>query len=106
MSPSEAPATTNPYRLSAAQGLESASVLTALKRLAPVLADQRRSVVTAFAATIVSSVMGLLGPGIIGRTVDSYIRHRDFRGVPQSAGGLFAPYLTGPVAADGQAQPI
>ncbi|HEX9364977.1 MAG TPA: ABC transporter ATP-binding protein [Vicinamibacterales bacterium] len=104
MSPSEAPATTNPYRLSAAQGLESASVLTALKRLAPVLADQRRSVVTAFAATIVSSVMGLLGPVIIGRTVDSYIRHRDFRGVLQSAGVLFAAYLTGLVATYVQTQ--
>src|SRR5260221_9501458 len=104
MSPSEAPATTNPYRLSAAQGLESAPVLTALKRLAPVLADQRRSVVTAFAATIVSSVMGLLGPVIIGRTVDSYIRHRDFRGVLQSAGVLFAAYLTGLVATYVQTQ--
>jgi ATP-binding cassette, subfamily B, bacterial len=98
MSPSEAPATTNPYRLSAAQGLESASVLTALKRLAPVLADQRRSVAIAFAATIVSSVMGLLGPMIIGRTVDGFIRTRDFQGVLQSAAMLLAAYLIGLVA--------
>jgi ATP-binding cassette subfamily B protein len=104
MSPSEAPATTNPYRLSAAQGLESASVLTALKRLAPVLADQRKSVVIAFAATIVSSVTGLLGPMIIGRTVDGYIRTRDFRGVLLSAGVLLAAYLTGLVATYVQTQ--
>jgi ATP-binding cassette, subfamily B, bacterial len=104
MSPSEAPATTNPYRLSAAQGLESASVLTALRRLAPVLADQRRSVVTAFTATIVSSVMGLLGPMIIGRTVDRSIRTRDFHGVLLSAGMLLAAYLTGLVATYVQTQ--
>jgi ATP-binding cassette subfamily B protein len=104
MSPSEAPATTNPYRLSAAQGLEGASVLTALKRLAPVLADQRRSVVIAFAATIVSSVTGLLGPMIIGRTVDGYIRTRNFQGVLLSAGVLLVAYLTGLVATYVQTQ--
>ena len=98
MSPSEAPATTSPYRLSSDQAQTTPSVLAALRRLAPVLADQRGRVVVAFAATIVSATMGLLGPAIIGRAVDRYMRNRDFRGVLASAGVLLVAYLIGLVA--------
>ena len=104
MSPSEAPAITSPYRLSAAQGPSNLSVLAALKRLAPVLSDQRRRVLVALAATVVSAIMGLLGPVIIARTVDVYIRNRDFHGVLTSAGLLLIAYLTGMAATYVQAQ--
>ncbi len=79
-------------------------MLSALRRLAPVLADQRRSVVAAFAAVIVASIMGLLGPVIIGRTVDTSIRNRDFHGVLQSTGLLLLAYLIGFVATYVQTQ--
>jgi ATP-binding cassette subfamily B protein len=104
MSPSEAQAITSPYRLSGAQGPAGASVISALKRLAPVLADQRPHVVAAFTATIVSSVMGLLGPVIIARAIDLYIRNGDFPGVLRSAGLLLLAYLTGLVATYVQTQ--
>ena len=68
------------------------------------LSDQHRRVFVAFAATIVRSIMGLLGPVIIGRTVDDYIRNRDFRGVVISAVLLLLAYLTGLVATYVQAQ--
>jgi ATP-binding cassette subfamily B protein len=104
MSPSEAQAITSPYRLSAAQEQTSASVLTALRRLAPVLADHRRNVVAAFVASIVAALMGLFGPVIIGRTVDNYMRHGDFSGVLKSAGLLLLAYLIGMSATYVQAQ--
>src|SRR6186997_91643 len=104
MSPSEAPAITSPYRLSTAQAIASPSVLAALRRLAPVLSDQHRRLFAAFAATIVGSIMGLLGPMIIGRTVDHSIRNRDFHGVVISAGLLLLAYLSGLVATYVQAQ--
>jgi ATP-binding cassette subfamily B protein len=104
MSPSEAPAITSPYRLSTAQEIASPSVLGALRRLAPVLSDQHRRLAVAFAATVVSSIMGLLGPMIIGRTVDRSIRNHDFHGVATSAGLLLLAYLTGLVATYVQAQ--
>src|SRR6188472_1885510 len=94
MSPSEAPAITSPYRLSTAQAIASPSVLGALRRLAPVLSDQHRRLLAAFAAAI----MGLLGPMIIGRTVDRSIRNHDVRGVATSAALLLLAYLTGLVA--------
>jgi ATP-binding cassette subfamily B protein len=104
MTPSEAPVTTNPYRLSGAQGQRSTAIGAALRRLAPVMADQRRSVVAAFVATIVASCASLVGPIIIGRTVDTYIRSGDFAGVLRSAGLLLLAYLAGLVATYVQTQ--
>ncbi|HMC78341.1 MAG TPA: ABC transporter ATP-binding protein [Vicinamibacterales bacterium] len=104
MSPSEAPAITSPYRLSTAQAIASPSVLGALRRLAPVLSDQHRRLIAALAATIVGSMMGLLGPMIIARTVDHSIRNGDGRGVVASAGLLLLAYLIGLVATYVQAQ--
>ncbi len=105
MTPNEAPATTNPYRLSSAQGQQrGASVAAALKRLAPVMAGQRRSVVAAFVATIVASGASLIAPVIIGRTVDSYIGNRDFTGVLRSAAVLLLAYLAGLTATYVQTQ--
>jgi ABC-type multidrug transport system fused ATPase/permease subunit len=79
-------------------------MLTALRRLAPLLDDQRGRLAAAFVATIVSSFMGLLGPAIIGRTVDRDIRGGDMRGVVLSAGLLLLAYLTGLAATYVQAQ--
>jgi ATP-binding cassette subfamily B protein len=104
MTPSEAPATTNPYRLSGAQGQQSVSILSALKRLAPALADQHRSLVFAFIATIVASITALIGPWLIGRTVDTYIRSGDFAGVLRLSGLLLLAYLAGLVATYVQTQ--
>jgi ATP-binding cassette subfamily B protein len=105
MTPNEAPATTNPYRLSTAAGEpRTASVGTALKRLAPVMAGQRGSVAAAFVATIVASGAALAAPFIIGRTVDTYIGNRDFSGVLRSAGILLVAYLAGLVATYVQTQ--
>jgi ATP-binding cassette subfamily B protein len=69
-----------------------------------VLAGQGRNVVAAFTATIVSALMGLLGPVIIARAIDLYIRNGDFAGVLRSAGLLLLAYLTGLVATYVQTQ--
>ncbi len=99
MTPSEAPATTSPYRLSGAKAHQaSASIGASLKRLAPVMTGQGRTVVLAFVAMIVASGASLLAPVIIGRTVDTYIRSHDFPGVLRSAGVLLLAYLAGLVA--------
>ena len=104
MTPSEAPAITNPYRLSGAQGQQSVSILSALKRLAPALADQHQSLVFAFIATIVASITSLIAPWLIGRTVDTYIRSGDFAGVLRLSGLLLLAYLAGLIATYVQTQ--
>jgi len=51
--------------------------------------------IQALIAVIITSTSGLLGPMIIGKTVDVYIRNRDFRGVWTSALTLLGVYLCG-----------
>src|SRR5947208_2921056 len=91
----EAPATSK-YALSkSASQQQNAALGTALKRLAPLLADEKRLVASAFFAMLVTSGSSLLGPVVIGRTVDTYIRNSNFRGVAISAVFLLGVYLCG-----------
>src|SRR5262245_43583938 len=76
----------------------SAPVGAALKRMAPLLKDEKGLVALAFAGMLITSASSLLGPAIIGRTVDLYIRNGDFRGVLVSAAILLGVYLCGLVA--------
>src|SRR5258708_1793855 len=114
MTPSEAPATTNYYALSSPAGAESklnrasqaptATLGSALRRLAPLMADEKRTVALAVGAMLTSSVCGLLGPVIIGRAVDNDVRRGDFVGVLRWAAILLAIYLVGLVASYLQTQ--
>ena len=100
MSPSEAPATTNPYTLSSARADRPAvGLTTAIRRLAPLLVHERVRVATACGATIVSSAASLMTPMLIGRAVDTFIRTRNYAGVLQTAGLLLLLYMAGFVAA-------
>ena len=91
--------TTN-YRLASLNSGQqvSAPVGAALKRMAPLLKDEKRLVALAFLGMLVTSASSLLGPAIIGRTVDVYIQSGDFRGVLISAAILLGVYLCGLVA--------
>ena len=89
----------NPYRLSSGDSRQrNPSIAVALRRLAPVMADQTPSLVAAFVATIIASVAALIAPYLIGRTVDIYLKSGDFAGVLRSAGLLLVAYLAGLVA--------
>jgi ATP-binding cassette, subfamily B, bacterial len=94
----------NPYRLSGAARTRGASVLVAARRLAPLMADQKASIAAAFIATIVAAGASLLGPFLIGRTVDVYIRSGDYAGVLRSAALLLVAYMAGLVATYVQAR--
>jgi ATP-binding cassette subfamily B protein len=102
MIPSKAPATTNYYALSSPDGQAArapkATLGAALKRLAPLMADEKRSVSMAVGAMLTSSLSGLLGPVIIARAVDNDVRRGDFGGVLRWAAILVAIYLVGLVA--------
>src|SRR4051812_3636321 len=94
----------NPYRLSAGQRPRNSSILTAIRRLAPIMADQKPSIIAALVGTILSSGASLLAPYLIGRAVDSYIRTGDYGGVLRSAALLLAAYVAGTVGTYVQAQ--
>ena len=99
MTPNAAPATTK-YALNTATPAEmTATVGTALRRLAPLMADEKRTVGFAFGAIVLTSATSLVSPVIIGRAVDVYMRQKDFRGVLTLAGILLAVYVVGLFAA-------
>ena len=103
MTPSEAPATTSPYALGKQSAHESSVTLgVALRRLAPLLIDERGRVAVAFAATVVSASATLRAPVVIARAVDTYMVAGDFGGIVRSALVLLGAYLVGLVAAYGQ----
>ena len=97
MTRNEAPATTKQYTLNSSTNplQQQTSLGAAFKRLAPLMFDEKRSVVLAFLAVIVNSGSTLLGPVIIGRTVDVYIGNKDFNGVLMSAAVLLVVYICG-----------
>jgi ATP-binding cassette subfamily B protein len=100
MTPSEAPATTNPYALGRRPDHESTVTIGgALARLGPLMAGERGRVAAAFAATVISSGSTLLAPVIIARAIDTYMSNGDFAGVLRSALVLLGAYLVGLVAA-------
>ena len=95
MTPSAAPATTN-YTLSKAAPYEHRLTIgSALRRLAPLMAGERRRVAIAFIAVIVTSVTSLVAPLIISHTIDAYVRNGDFPGVLRFATLLLAVYIAG-----------
>jgi ATP-binding cassette subfamily B protein len=84
------------YRLSGSDRFQrNPSIVAAARRLAPIMAGQKASIVAAFVATIVASATSVVAPYLIGRTVDIYIRSGDYGGVLRSAALLLVAYVAG-----------
>lgn len=69
------------------------STLAGLKKLLQLIAHEKRTLIIAFFAILVNSSLNLLGPLIIGHTIDKYVQHKDFNGVLHNAAILFCMYL-------------
>jgi len=71
---------------------QKASTYAALKSLLKLIAHERKNLWLAFAAIITNSTLNLLGPFLIGYTIDTYIRHKQYHGVLVFSGILLAIY--------------
>ncbi len=67
----------------------------AIKRLMPLLVGERKNLVIAFVAIIITSGASLLAPAIISYTIDTFIKTKDYGGVLRFAGILAVIYTTG-----------
>jgi ATP-binding cassette subfamily B protein len=67
----------------------------AVKRFIPLIVPERAHIAVAVGAMLVSSGATLVGPVIIARAVDTYVRLKDTRGLLLSAVLLLAVYLIG-----------
>ncbi len=71
---------------------------TAFKRLVPLMSGEMKNIIVAFIAIIVNSASNLIGPIIIGYTVDNFIQTKNFQGVLMFSGILFGTYALGLIA--------
>src|SRR6267142_4267581 len=78
MTRNAAPVTTNYTLNKGDQQQQSAAIGTALKRLAPLLSDEKRTVAMAFVAMLVTNGSGLLGPAIVGQRLLFALRNSVF----------------------------
>ena len=72
---------------------EKKSTLTALKKLLQLISTERNNLLKAMVAILVNSGLLLLGPFLIGYTIDHYIRTGQFQGVLMFTGILLVMYL-------------
>lgn len=87
------------YKLETTKAVAAKRSLRAgIKRFVPVIVPERSYLAVAVAAMLVSSGATLIGPVIIGRAVDTYVRLKDGRGLLLSAAVLLAVYVIGVVA--------
>ncbi|MBS1597643.1 MAG: ABC transporter ATP-binding protein [Bacteroidetes bacterium] len=80
---------------------QKTSTLRALRKLLQLIREERASLFLALIAILANSAFNLLNPYIVGRAIDKYIIHKDYRGVLLSGGlllllalgGFFASYF-------------
>ncbi len=72
------------------------SLLTSLRafaKLRPLIAPERKQLLLALSATLIGSILTLLAPYVVGKTIDGAIRQGDMSGVWRSALLLLVVYL-------------
>jgi ATP-binding cassette, subfamily B, bacterial len=74
------------------------SLRAGVKRFVPLVVPERGPLAVAVAAMLVGSAATLIGPVIIGRAVDTFVRLKDSRGLLLSSVLLLAVYLVGVAA--------
>lgn len=74
------------------------SFRTSVKRLLPFMSKEKKNLLIAFIAIVINSSSNLIGPVIIGYTVDNFIKNKDFQGVLVYSSILLGIYLAGLVA--------
>jgi ATP-binding cassette, subfamily B, bacterial len=87
------------YKLETTKAFGGKSSLRAgTKRFVPLIVPERGYLAVAMAAMLVSSGATLVGPVIIGRAIDTYVRLKESRGLLLSSVLLLAVYLIGVAA--------
>ncbi|WP_020595260.1 ABC transporter ATP-binding protein [Spirosoma panaciterrae] len=71
---------------------EKNATTKALRKLLSFINDERQTLLLAFAAIVINSSLNLLGPVLIGRAVDTYVRAKQFHGLLVYGSILLAMY--------------
>jgi ATP-binding cassette, subfamily B, bacterial len=74
------------------------STFTNLKNLVNHMVEEKKTLLIAFLAMFVTAILNLLGPVLIGHTVDAYVQTKQFHGVLVFSGILLIMYIVALVA--------
>jgi ATP-binding cassette subfamily B protein len=69
----------------AEQNSAKTSTWQGLRKLLQLIAHEKRTLIIALISIVINSALNLLGPLIIGHTIDNYVQHKDFDGVLHNA---------------------
>ncbi|MBB6128724.1 ABC transporter ATP-binding protein [Mucilaginibacter lappiensis] len=75
------------------QAQQKTSTLAGLKKLLQLIAHEKKILLLALLAILTNSSLNLLGPLVIGHTIDKYVQHKDYSGVIHNAIILLCMYL-------------
>ncbi|TZF81695.1 ABC transporter ATP-binding protein [Pedobacter sp. BS3] len=72
---------------------KNVSTYAALKKLFQLIQHEKRNLTLAFIAILLNAALNLLGPFLIGHTIDTYVVTKQYHGVLVFSGILFTMYL-------------
>lgn len=72
---------------------QKVSNLASLRKLITIIGEERRNLKIAFAAIFLNAGLSLLGPYLIGYTIDTFVQTKQYHGVLVFAGILLGVYL-------------
>lgn len=76
------------------EGGKPVKTWTALKKLVLILANEKRNLFIALFIILINASLSLMGPFLIGHTIDTYVQNRQYHGVIVFSGILLSIYLT------------
>jgi len=75
-------------------GARKLPVLVSLKKLVSIISGERRTLTIAFSAIFLNAGLSLLGPYVVGYTIDNYVQTKNYHGVLLYSGVLVVMYCT------------
>lgn len=69
-------------------------VLASLRKLIGIISGEHRNVIIAFTAIFLNAGLNLLGPYLVGYTIDNFVETKNFHGIILFAGILLSVYVT------------
>ncbi len=76
------------------KGVRKLPVLASLRKLFNIISGERRNMTIAFAAIFLNAALSLLGPYLVGYTIDNYVQTKNYHGVLLFAGILLGIFTT------------
>ncbi len=83
------------YNLNRTKPGEKTSMWQAVKKMWPLLVEEKKIMIVALIAVIINSLVNLVAPRLIAHTVDTYIMRQDYHGVLVFAAIILGLYLFG-----------